>query len=45
MIHRPGVMAVLLLGAVGLSPLLGYGSLIAAMVLVLRVLVVIFRRD
>jgi ubiquinone biosynthesis protein len=49
-----GVMAVLLLGAgdgprisagVGLFPLLGYGLLIVAMVLVLRVLVVIFRRD
>jgi ubiquinone biosynthesis protein len=48
------VMAVLLLGAgdgprtsagVGLFPLLGYGLLIVAMVLVLRVLVVVFRRD
>jgi ubiquinone biosynthesis protein len=49
-----GVMAVLLLGArnspristgVGLFPLLGYGLLIVAVVLVLRVPVVIFRRD
>jgi ubiquinone biosynthesis protein len=48
-----GVMAVLLLGAgpgprlspeVGLFPLLGYGLLIVAVVLVLRVLVVILRR-
>jgi ubiquinone biosynthesis protein len=49
-----GVMAALLLGAgngprvsegVALFPLLGYGLLIVAVVLVLRVLVVIFRRD
>jgi ubiquinone biosynthesis protein len=49
-----GVMAALLLGVgdgprvsagVGLFPLLGYGLLIVAVVLVLRVLVVIFRRD
>jgi ubiquinone biosynthesis protein len=49
-----GVMAALLLGAgdgprvstgVGLFPLIGYGLLIVAVVLVLRVLVVIFRRD
>jgi ubiquinone biosynthesis protein len=49
-----GVMGALLLGAgdgpristgVGLFPLLGYGLLIVAAVLVLRVLVVIFRRD
>jgi ubiquinone biosynthesis protein len=49
-----GVMAALLLGAgdgprvsagLGLFPLLGYGLLIVAVVLVLRVLVVIFRRD
>ncbi|MFC7274151.1 ABC1 kinase family protein [Paractinoplanes rhizophilus] len=49
-----GVMAVLLLGSgngpristgVALFPLLGYGLLIVAVVLVLRVLVVIFRRD
>ncbi|HET6530268.1 MAG TPA: AarF/UbiB family protein [Actinoplanes sp.] len=49
-----GVMAVLLLGAgdgpritagVGLFSLLGYGLLIVAMVLVLRVLVAIFRRE
>ena len=49
-----GVMAALLLGTdggpristgVGLFPLLGYGLLIISMVLVLRVLVVIFRRD
>ncbi|MDG4826461.1 AarF/UbiB family protein [Asanoa sp. WMMD1127] len=48
-----GVIAVLLLGAgegprvsatVGLFPLLGYGLLIVAVVLVLRVLVVVFRR-
>jgi ubiquinone biosynthesis protein len=49
-----GLMAVLLLGAgpgprlsagVGLFPLLGYGMLVVAAFLVLRVLVVIFRRD
>ena len=49
-----GVMAALLLGSgngpristgVALFPLLGYGLLIVAVVLVLRVLVVIFRRD
>jgi ubiquinone biosynthesis protein len=49
-----GVIAVILLGTgggprisagVGLFPLLGYGLLIVAVVLVLRVLVVIFRRD
>ena len=49
-----GVMAVLLLGTgdgprisagVGLFPLLGYALLIVAVVLVLRVLFVIFRRD
>jgi ubiquinone biosynthesis protein len=48
-----GVMAVMLLGSgdgprisagIGLFPLLGYGLLIIAVVLVLRVLVVIFRR-
>lgn len=49
-----GVMAVLLLGtsggpmvtrSVGLFELFGYGLLIVAVVLVLRVLIVIFRRD
>jgi ubiquinone biosynthesis protein len=49
-----GVMSVLLLGTtggpritttLGLFPLLGYGLLVVAVVLVLRVLVVIFRRD
>ncbi|GAA4449675.1 AarF/UbiB family protein [Phytohabitans houttuyneae] len=49
-----GVMAVLLLGmgkgpelsdSLGLFPLLGYGLLVVAVVLILRVLVVIFRRD
>jgi ubiquinone biosynthesis protein len=49
-----GVMAALLLGSgdgpristgVALFPLLGYSLLIVAVVLVLRVLVVIFRRD
>lgn len=49
-----GVMAALLLGSgdgpqitpgVAMFPLLGYGLLIVAVVLVLRVLVVIFRRD
>ena len=49
-----GVMSALLLGTgdgprvsagVGLFPLLGYGLLIVAVVLVLRVLVVVFRRD
>ncbi|WP_433373986.1 ABC1 kinase family protein [Actinoplanes sp. CA-142083] len=49
-----GVMATLLLGAgngprisegVALFPLIGYGLLVVAVVLVLRVLVVIFRRD
>jgi ubiquinone biosynthesis protein len=49
-----GVMAVLLLGtqdspqvtaSVELFPLLAYGLLIIAVVLVLRVLIVIFRRD
>jgi ubiquinone biosynthesis protein len=49
-----GVMAVLLLGTpggpritagVGLFPLLGYALLIVAVVLVLRVLVVVFRRE
>ena len=49
-----GVMATLLLGSGGgprisagieLFPLLAYGLLIVAVVLVLRVLVVIFRRD
>jgi ubiquinone biosynthesis protein len=49
-----GIMSVLLLGTtggprvtatLGLFPLLGYGLLVVAVVLILRVLVVVFRRD